>query len=176
MSQAENPDYIREKLTDEIDSLKRVNKQFVALRNWTVTICLASLAFAITTFVQIRLGGVMLYAWLAAIALASLAISTAGAFYLRLCHEFGNLASDTIQLDSLAPKLIELAQSSDAPPEEFEKLKRLLELMTDKQKKLEITEEIDPYGELRRFLFTAAFFAVGLVSFLLYLFIYLFTG
>tara|TARA_A100000171_G_scaffold17519_1_gene15921 strand:+ start:3098 stop:3628 length:531 start_codon:yes stop_codon:yes gene_type:complete len=176
MSQVEQPNIDLEYLKDEIDSLRRVNKQFIMLRSWAVTICLASLAFAITTFVQIRLGGVMPFSWLAAIALASLSISTLGVFYLRFCHEFSNLASEMMQLGHFSQKLIELAESSNPSPEELEKLKKLLEPINEKLKKVERNEEIDPYEELRRFAFTAVTFVVGLVTFLLYLFIYLFVG
>jgi len=97
MNQVELPVFDIESYKDEIESLRRVNKQFIVLRSWALTICLASLAFTITTFVQIRLGGVMPFARLGAIALASLSISTLGAFYLRFCHEFSNLASDMMQ-------------------------------------------------------------------------------
>jgi len=176
MSQVEQPNLDLEDFKDEIDSLRRVNKQFIVLRSWAVTICLASLAFVTTTFVQIRLGGVLPISWLATIALASLSISTLGAFYLRFCHEFSNLASDMMQLGPFSQKLIELAESSNPSPEELEKLKKLLEPINEKLKKLERNEEIDPYEELRRFIFTAVTFVVGLVTFLLYLFIYLFVG
>ena len=103
----------KEEYSEEIESFKRVDKQFEAFKRWLTNASLAGLAFAFTVFFQVKGQGNLPNQLLAGATLVFLGVAALSSFLARGKDELERFISDSKAIYNLLTPIRDMLKSSE---------------------------------------------------------------